>query len=296
MTANFLGNLRCLVNNSTTTFTSAHSTAKAVVGSARYRVPDIRNKFRSGGIDRAMNHIARTFDPKPDPRTPTCERLIPGRSCNQSPTTTLCGSWKSKMLAEVMECKDAIKSKASRWGSKLFAGSRLTTPVSSIPDIVTFSVIAKEEVLIGFSPRDTSETQKKNTLAKPRDESNPTNGLVNRFLDKHSTNGTPRLFLEHEKSELPEEGVTESAVKRKISVHPLLLRYSEDTDEFDWFNDTDDSFSSKLWDSPECSNVSDIVFDDPQNNSTFRKSLYESKKSEFSAVRLDSGWESNFSI
>lgn len=201
------------------------------------------------------------------------------------------------MFAEVMECKDAIKNKASRWGSKLFAGSRLASAVSRTSDIVTFSVIAnKEEVLIESSPRDTSETQKKTTPVKPSNEANSTDSLVNRSLDKHSTNGSPKLSLEHEKSVLPEEGVTGSAVKRKISVHPLLLRYSEDTDEFDWLNDTDDSFSSKLWDFPEFSNVSDIVFEDPQNNSTFRKSLYESKNCESSTVCLDSGWESNFSI
>ncbi|XP_076295982.1 uncharacterized protein LOC143216616 [Lasioglossum baleicum] len=240
-----------------------------------------------------MDHTVRTFASKLtiryDSESPACERIFSPRDYS-SPTVDNCGSWKSKMFAKIKECKDAIKNAVKFDRTTIEsenAASRGSTGLK-MPDIITFSEIAKkseEEEFSVDSPLSTPETERSNAWTGPLDRSNRQDSS---FRYSPSTVDSMSSFLENERrvaEEFAEESATGSMAKKKISAQPFLL-YSEDTVEFVWSDDTEDSFASNPL---NLSQTSDIVFEIPQTNSTFCESFDSSNVQDF-------GYENHASI
>ncbi|XP_076651105.1 uncharacterized protein LOC143358096 [Halictus rubicundus] len=244
-----------------------------------------------------MDHTARTFASKLtyNAESPVCERIFSPRD-NSSPMVNLCGSWKSKMFTKVKECKDVIKNAFAFDKTPMEFGQAVSkkSMAPTIPDIITFSVIARnseeEEVLIDSS-LSTQETERSNATTGPLDDSNREDSSFNYSLPIEDS---LKSFLENERrvaEEFPEGGATTSVAKKKISAQPFLS-YTEGAAEFIWHDDIEDSFASGPLND---SQTSDIVFEIPQRNSTFCESLDDSKNIGSSNVQ-DSGYGNQFSI
>nr|XP_033324928.1 uncharacterized protein LOC117219699 [Megalopta genalis] len=231
-----------------------------------------------------MNFISQTFNSKLnyDPKSPACERILSPRG-NSSPMVEICSSLKSKMFTKVKECKDAIRS-AVAFGKMSIKSNESGTPISTLPDVVAFSVVAgnSEEGEVLFNSTFSSpEIERMNTSIGRIDDFNEMDSSFNLSL---STDDSLKSFLEHEKQvteEFPEEAVTRSVMKKKISAEPLFF-YSDDTDE---------SFSNSL----NCSHTLDIALEGPQMNSMFSDSFDESNKPGSSNAQ-DSDYENHVSM
>ncbi|XP_012153277.1 uncharacterized protein LOC105664232 [Megachile rotundata] len=189
-----------------------------------------------------MNHIAQVLSTK---------LKSPTRNTETSRIFE-CGSWRSRVLVKMKECRDAIKNIVSfdkspntvetartnvaavtNKTSLSSIDSGLKTSVSSLSDITRFSSIAfKDKELEG------EEIRRRNSTSS---------SSLEKELNA-STNSSLKSFLDEEQA---------YTIKKKISAEPFLS-YTEGTVEFLWTDDTETSLSSQ-----------DINFGNPPMNSTF---------------------------
>ncbi|XP_076678504.1 uncharacterized protein LOC143374334 [Andrena cerasifolii] len=266
--------------------------------------------------DYTMNHIAHTLNAR---NSPSCERMLSSEDIS-SPTVAHCGSWRSKVIAKMKECRDAIKSiitpekSPSTFGVVLskrtdsngqshpFVSLISTNSMSPVPDIVASNSDAKmpgdQRVLIRSSTLNSGEMEKLGALAEEIDGNCNTDESFNRCWDATASDSM-KSFLALEKQvteEFLEENTTATSArssKKKISAEPFLS-YAQGGMEFVWSDDTEDSFSAKPWNSSVGLNSSGIGVGNPQTSSTFCDYSYRAKKcpssTRKSAVQ-DSGFE-----
>ncbi|XP_060824963.1 uncharacterized protein LOC132911932 [Bombus pascuorum] len=270
-----------------------------------------------------MNHIAQAWNAKFSNKSnsPTCNRLLSSSNILSS-TMVQCGSWRSRMLDKVKECRDAIKNMvafdkspnnvkttqtAGKRLSNSFIHTRATTSLSSIPDVITFSSIALKHkeyedvpILMRDSILNSDKSEKLNTSVEPIDRTNDANDSFNRFVSMDNMiSNSLKSFLaleEQVKEEFLEQHV--SSIKKKISAEPFLS-YAEGNAEFIWTDDTtEEGFFGNAWNSLE--HLDTINIGNPRRNSTFYEDFCLHKNRTSSPIRnhpfQDSGFENNFSI
>ncbi|KAG6795075.1 hypothetical protein HZU73_09525 [Apis mellifera caucasica] len=266
-----------------------------------------------------MNHITQAWNTKFSNKTksPTHKKLLSLENI-RSPII-YCGSWRSRMLDKVKECRDAIKNMmtfdklTNTYETTHIVGKtpiipRAATSMSSIPDVITFSGIALKHkeyedipILMRDSILNSDKKEKENTVVEQIDQTNNTNNSLKRFVSADNMlSNSLKSFIVLEK-QIKEEFLEENDIfttKKKISAEPFLS-YVEGNAEFIWPDNTIESSSGNAWNSLEHLNSSDIRFGNPRTNSTFYEDIYVNRNHTSSPIRnhfQDSGFENNFSL
>ncbi|KOC62647.1 hypothetical protein WH47_05289 [Habropoda laboriosa] len=269
-----------------------------------------------------MNHIMQTWNTKlsNQQKSPSCRRILSSDNL-ASPVIADCGTWRTRMLAKVKECRDAIKNmmafdkipnnvETARGLDNSNIPPRATASMSSIPDIITFSSIALKHKDYDYEPLltdnlNSDDVEKMNASDERLDDMKNTNNndSFDRFVfGDRTTSSSLQSFLTLEKKindEYFEEENTYT-IKKKISAEPFLS-YTDGVTEFVWTDDTmEESFPGKASNSLDHLNSSDIGFENPRINSTFCENSHVKQNRTSSPIRRclfqDSGYENNFSI
>ena len=257
-----------------------------------------------------MNHIAQVLNTKF--KSPTQKEILSSES-TKSPRIFHCGSWRSKMLVKVKECRDAIKNMitfdklpntietAQRTivnGASFSSNVSRHKKTSSLPDVITFSSVALKDEEYDNEENLTSNSTL-NSNEKEVNTSAEVNDTVDRFTTSHdTTNNSLKSFLLLEK-QVMEEYLDEKeafTIKKKISAEPFLS-YAEGAAEFVWADDKENNVPCRVWNSEEHVNCTDIDFENPHMNSTFSEYSEATKNRTSSPIQnWNPGFENHFSV